>query len=163
MEKLIENISRYLESRIELIKIDVQQKIAGAIVSAVQIGLLFFMGLFTLIFASLALANWLNSIIGNSFAGHLIVAGFYLLLGVIVIAARKAIQAKAETMVDNMFAGKNEGENKEVEVVVDNAPTFDEEAVLEDRPIVVDNRTTAEADLDNGMNGVNRPGSSSTT
>lgn len=161
MEKLIENISRYLESRIELMKIDAQQKIAGAIVSAVEIGLIFFTVLFTVIFASLALANFLNSVIGNSYAGHLIVAGFYLLLCIIAIASRKAIQSKAEQMTDNMFSGKKDTDaDKDVEVVVDNTSTLEDSTMLEERPIIVDNRTTADV---NSHNGVNKPGSSNLT
>ena len=123
MEKLIENISRYLEARIELIKVDLQQKMAGAIVSAVQLGLLIFLGLFAFLFANIALANFLNSVIGNSFGGYLILAGFYLVLAIIVKASQKPIQAKVEKMTDGMFSDKNNGAhaNEEVEIVVDKA------------------------------------------
>ena len=125
MDKLVENISRYLEARIELIKVDAQQKLASAIVSAVQLGAIFFMILFFVIFASAGLANYLNSAIGNSYAGFLIVAGFYLLLFFIIKASHKPIQAKVEKMTDNMFSSKKEDAhaNDEVEVVVDRAAT----------------------------------------
>jgi hypothetical protein len=125
VEKLIENISRYLEARIELIKVDLQQTVAGAIVSAVQLGLIAFTLLFAFIFANLALANFLNSVIGNSFAGYLILAGFYTLLFFIVKASQKPIQARVEKMTDGMFSDENNGPhaNEEVEVVVDRAAT----------------------------------------
>jgi uncharacterized protein (DUF2164 family) len=125
VEKLIENISRYLEARIELMKVDVQQKVAGAIVSGVQLGAIFFLVLFTVLFASVGLANYLNSVIGNSFAGYLIVAAFYLVLFFIVKASHKPIQAKVEKMTDDMFTSKKDEAHAsdEVEVVVDRAPT----------------------------------------
>jgi hypothetical protein len=125
VEKLIENISRYLEARIELIKVDLQQKVAGAIVSAVQLGLIAFTLLFAFIFANLALANFLNGVIGNSFGGYLILAGFYTVLFFIVKASHKPIQARVEKMTDGMFSDENNGAhaNEEVEVVVDSAPT----------------------------------------
>ena len=94
MEKLIENISRYLEARIELIKVDLQQKVAGAIVSAVQLGLIAFAVLFAFIFANLALANFLNSVIGNSYGGYLILEGFYMVVFFIVKASQKPKQAR---------------------------------------------------------------------
>lgn len=125
MEKLIENISRYLEARIELMKVDVQQKLAGAIVSAVQLGLLFFMGLFAFIFLNIALANYLNSLFDNSFGGYLILAGLYIALFLVVKASHKPIQAKVEKMTDGMFSDKNNGAhaNEEVQIVVDKAST----------------------------------------
>lgn len=125
MEKLIENISRYLEARIELIKVDLQQKVAGAIVSAVQLGLIAVTLLFAFIFANLALANFLNSVIGNSYAGYLILAGFYTILFFVVKASQKPIQARVEKLTEGMFSDENNGAhaNEEVEVVVDSAAT----------------------------------------
>ena len=127
MEKLLENITRYLEARIELTKVDIQQKIAGAIVTGIQLGAISILILFTVLFASVGLANYLNSVIGNGFAGYLIVAAFYLVLFFIVKASHKAIQAKVEKMTDNMFSSTKEKEqahaNDELEVVVDSAAT----------------------------------------
>lgn len=138
MDKLIENITRYLEARIELIKIDVQQKLASAIVSMIQLGLIFFLILFMVIFASAGLANYLNSVIGNSYAGFLIVAGFYLLLFFIVKASHKAIQAKVEKVTENMFTTTKEKEeahaSDEVEVVVDRATTHTDIGAELNRP-----------------------------
>jgi hypothetical protein len=125
VEKLIENITRYLEARIELIKVDLQQKIASGIVSGIQGGLIAFTLLFAFIFANLALANFLNSVIGNSYAGYLIMTGFYVVLFFVVRASQKPIQARAEKMTEGMFTDKNNGAhaNEEVEIVADSAAT----------------------------------------
>lgn len=120
MDKLVDNISRYLEARIELIKLDVQQKTAGAIVGAVQGGAIFFLMLFTLIFASIGLATYLNSVIGNPFVGYFIVAGFYLLLFAVMRLAQKAIRTKIEQATDKMFSAKDGEPEKNVEIVIDN-------------------------------------------
>lgn len=155
MEKLIENISRYLEARIELIKVEVQQKVASAIVSVVQLGAIFFLILFTVIFASAGLANFLNSVIGNSYAGFLIVAALYLVLFFIVKASHKTMQAKVEKMTDNMFADKKDAhKDKDIEVVMNG--TSD----IEERTIIVDNRAEAKPDFSDG---INKPSSSNIT
>jgi hypothetical protein len=156
VDKLIENVSRYLEARIELIKVEVQQKIASAIVSAVQLGAIFFLILFTVIFASAGLANYLNSVIGNSYAGFLIVAAFYLVLFFIVKASHKQIQAKAEKMTENMFSDEKDANktDKEVEVVLNDASS------KEEKQIIIDNRSSVDMDLNDG---INRPGSSNVT
>lgn len=136
-----------MEARIELIKVDVQQKVASGIVSAVQLGAIFFLILFTVIFASAGLANLLNNAIGNSYAGFFIVAALYLVLFFIVKASHKSIQTKVEKMTDNMFADKTDtNKDDHVEVVTDAIPSENE------KTIVVDNRAGAKADLSNGMN-----------
>jgi hypothetical protein len=125
VEKLIENITRYLEARIELLKVELQQKVASGIVSGIQIGLTAFTLLFAFIFANLALANFLNDVIGNSYAGYLILAGFYVVLFFIAKASQKAIRSKVENMTEGMFSDKTNGAhaNEAVEVVVDSAAT----------------------------------------
>lgn len=110
VDKLIENISKYIEARFELIKLDVQEEVAGAIVKVVQLGLLLFLFLFTITFASLGLANYLNYVIESNFAGYLIVAAFYLVLALVVKASKGPIQAKVEKMTGNMFQKKDEPE-----------------------------------------------------
>ncbi len=128
VDKLIENISKYIEARIELAKVDVQQQVTGVIVKGVQLALMSVLGLFILAFASAGLANYLNEVIGNSFAGDLIVAGFYLLLFLAVKASKRPIQSKMEQVTGNMFVSNKEDE-KHAEVVETAKEVIDENAL----------------------------------
>lgn len=115
MDKLIENIARYLEARIELLKLDLQQQISGALVKIITFGLTFFLVPFVILFVSVGIANVLNDAIGNPYIGYFIVAGFYLALVVVIFALRGVIQSKVEEITNNLFAKKNG--DKQVEVV----------------------------------------------
>jgi uncharacterized membrane protein YqjE len=118
MDKLVESIARYLEARIELIKLDVQQEVANIIVKAIRIGLIAFMGLFALVFITIGLANLLNWAIGNPFIGYFIMAGVFLLIMGIGIAMQSTIHERVEQMTENMFTKKEEEDKeKQVEVV----------------------------------------------
>ena len=91
VEELANSIKEYVNTSIEVTKLKAAEKasgiianlIAGAIAAAV---FLFFIG-----FASLGLAVALSEWIGNAWAGFLIVAGVYLLGGIIVWYGRGSI------------------------------------------------------------------------
>jgi uncharacterized membrane protein YqjE len=103
MNRLIETISKYIETRIELIKVDVQQGIAKTMVNAIQYGLIGVLGFFALIFICVGLANVFNDLTNSPFWGYFIMAGLFLAILGAVYASRKAIQVKMEKMTSNMF------------------------------------------------------------
>ena len=92
-EELVREIKEYIHIKLESFKLTVAEKIsrvaaviiAGAVVA---VAILFF-----IIFLSFALAFLLGEIVGSVWLGFLIVAGFYLLIGLIVWSSkRKLIQ-----------------------------------------------------------------------
>lgn len=115
MNRLIETVSKYIEARIELIKVDVQQGIAKTLVNAIQIGIIAVLGLFTLAFICVGLAHVFNDLTESPFWGYFIMAGIFLLILVAVQASKAAIQSKMEQVTSNMFHKKEDAPH-EVEV-----------------------------------------------
>lgn len=88
IEGLSDHVKEYINTRVEITKLRIAEKtslVIGNFIAAVIIALLF---LFVLLFGSIAGAWALSDWIGKPYSGFLIVAGFYLLLGIIVWAAR---------------------------------------------------------------------------
>jgi fatty acid desaturase len=87
-EDLADSIKEYVNLRIASLKLTTAEKtsavIANIIAGAVAALVLFFF----VVFASVALAIGLGVWLGSMWAGFLIVAGLYLLLGMVVWAAR---------------------------------------------------------------------------
>lgn len=92
LETFVEHAKDYAELRLELMKLEASAKVSNVvsgIASAVVIGLL---ALFVLLFASVGVAWWIGQANDNPSLGFFIVAGFYLVLGVVVYFMRNAIK-----------------------------------------------------------------------
>jgi hypothetical protein len=104
-EELAASIKQYAEAKIEEVKLTAAEKsshlianlVAGAVVAVVFI---FFIG-----FASIALAFLLGTLIGKLWIGFLLVAFFYLLIGIAVWVARgKLIRLPLmNAMIEQLF------------------------------------------------------------
>lgn len=91
VEELAGNIKEYVNTRIDEVKLSAAEKssvVIANVVAGVVAGLIF---LFFLGFASVALALWLGAWIGKEWAGFLIVAGVYLVIGIVVWTTRGRI------------------------------------------------------------------------
>jgi hypothetical protein len=88
VEGLTEHVKDYVNTKIELTKLRIAEKsslVVGNVIAVVIVVVLF---LFVIVFGSIAGAWALSEMIGKPYAGFLIVAGFYFLLGIIVWVAR---------------------------------------------------------------------------
>ncbi|MBN2807113.1 MAG: phage holin family protein [Prolixibacteraceae bacterium] len=94
IEELIVNLKSYTNSTIELVQLEAAQHIS-AIIAKVASGLIVWVViiLFTL-FLSLGISFYLSDLLGNLYWGFGIVAGIYLLLGLILIIGRKKLLMK---------------------------------------------------------------------
>jgi hypothetical protein len=89
VQHLAEEVKAYVNVRIDLAKLTVAEtasKIVADTAATIISGLIF---LFFLFFASVGLALFLSSLIGNAYSGFLIVAGVYLLLGFLIWLLRE--------------------------------------------------------------------------
>jgi hypothetical protein len=91
VEELADNAKEYVNTRIESIKLNAAEKSSVIIANGVArvvvaIVFLFFIGL-----ASIALSIVLGEWIGKIWAGFLVVACFYLLIGIIIWFARERL------------------------------------------------------------------------
>ena len=102
-DSLISNLMGYIDTRIDLIRLEVQQKAKNAFVGAAQGITLALVGLLFLIFLSIFAGLALNEALDSSFWGFGIVAGFYLLILIIFVVGvgRKLYQGLADKMLDN--------------------------------------------------------------
>jgi uncharacterized membrane protein len=112
VEELAGSVKDYVNTRIEAIKLNAAEKSSSVIansVAGVVVGIMF---LFFLGLASIALSIVLGEWIGKMWAGFVIVACFFLLLGIIIWFARgKLIRLPVmNALIQQLF--KNDEENK---------------------------------------------------
>ena len=91
MEELTDSVKEYVNTRVESVKLSVAEKSSALVANLVAGMLVAAVFLFFLIFAGIALALVLGEWTGKMWAGFLIVAGIYLLIGIIVWIAREKI------------------------------------------------------------------------
>src|SRR5215212_9578759 len=86
---LFDHATDYLETFFNLTVINIAQKginIASGVINGV---LLIFLSLFAVLFAGIGLAWWVGNLVNSRAGGFFIVAGFFLLVMVCIIAMRK--------------------------------------------------------------------------
>lgn len=93
-EDVIEKLKQYLILNFELIKLqatDQASVIGASLISSLIVGISAFLFIFVL---SIGLGFYISSVLGNMYAGFLIVAGFYLFLTLILFIGRKKMIEK---------------------------------------------------------------------
>ncbi len=84
-DSLIGNLTGYLDTRIDLMRLELQQKVSAMLVGTIHGATLAILGLLFVVFVSIFAGLALNSVLDSPFWGFGIVAGFYLLLLVLVL------------------------------------------------------------------------------
>ena len=105
VDSLLSNLSGYLETRVEILKVEVKEDLAKTLAKAVSYFLIGFVSALFLTFISVALALLLGQRLGN-FAGFSIIAGIYLITALILWFSREKLIAKFESRFDVMFRKK---------------------------------------------------------
>ena len=102
-ESLISNLMGYLDTRIDLVKLEVQMKLKSGLVKLLHAILLGFAAFMALIFLNIFIALVLNDLLDSQFWGFGIVTLFYIVLLVILIMGmdKKAFQGIADKAFDN--------------------------------------------------------------
>ena len=100
-DSLIGNLTGYLDTRIDLVRLEIQQKVTTTFVSTIHGVTLAILGLMFVIFLSVFAGLALNSALDSSYWGFGIVAGFYLVLLVLVLVGvdKAAFQGLANKML----------------------------------------------------------------
>ena len=91
IEDLFEKAEEYIKTNIQLAKLKATDKVAeivGSLVTQVAIVVLAF---FFLLMVNIGIAFWLGVVLGQTYYGFLIVAGFYAVLAILVYVFRKTI------------------------------------------------------------------------
>jgi hypothetical protein len=105
VEDLTDDIKDYVNTRYELLELKAMDKmsvIGSEVISAVLISLF---GFLFIAFISAAVGFYLSTLIGDRYSGFFIVAGFYLILGIVVTVFKKKIMSKPvkNLIVKEMF------------------------------------------------------------
>jgi uncharacterized membrane protein YqjE len=91
LDNLIDNLSGYIETRLELLKLEVREEVTKMVSYGLMIGFCFLLGLLFLIFFSIGLANYISTYYGTTFTGYWVVSASYALICLILILLRKNI------------------------------------------------------------------------
>lgn len=84
LDNLIEHLSGYFETRVELMKIEIREEMARVISNGLMVGVLFLLGMLFLVFFSIGMALYLNHRLESASAGFWIVSGIYGASGLIL-------------------------------------------------------------------------------
>ncbi len=82
---MLSHLSGYLDTRIDLIRLELQEKVSGIFVSTLHGASLALLGLMVLIFGSIFAGFALNAALDSPYWGFGVVAGVYLLLLILVL------------------------------------------------------------------------------
>lgn len=101
---VIEKINEYIRVRGEKLKLDIITHVSRILAHFVAFLTIAVIGLFFLIFISIALGTYLNYILDSYFLGYLIVSGIYLLalIAIILLLKSKKLQNWLETLFINL-------------------------------------------------------------
>jgi uncharacterized membrane protein YqjE len=102
-DNLMGNLMGYLDTRIDLVRLEAQEKVKSAFVGTVHGVTLALIGLLFFVFLNLFVALLLNDVLDSPYWGFGIVAAFYLLLLVVFVVGvdKKLFQGLADKMLNN--------------------------------------------------------------
>ena len=105
VDNLLSNLSGYVETRVELLKIEVKEDLAKSLAKAITYLFIAFILALFLTFVSIAVALLISSRLGN-FAGFSIVGLIYFVTGLILWLSREKLIASFEKRFASMFRKK---------------------------------------------------------
>lgn len=91
VKNLFDSLMGYIDTRVELYKIQFKEEAAKVLVIAVFAMIFSMIGLLLILFLSLFVSEVLNTLFESRFIGYLISCLFYLLLGILVYLMRDKI------------------------------------------------------------------------
>ncbi|MFA5245825.1 MAG: phage holin family protein [Pedobacter sp.] len=93
-EQLVEKVKEYVNVRKELTILNAVNKGSQLLAGLITDGLVLILAVLAFLFGSLALGFYLSELLGNSYAGFLIVAGIYLLAALILNSIKEKVVEK---------------------------------------------------------------------
>jgi uncharacterized membrane protein YqjE len=96
LENVLQSVTGYVETRVELFKLEIRTDVAKAISRAMALLFLSFLAFLFLLFLSIGLAFFMNSIFESQHIGFFILAVVYGVLFLVFYLTRKSIEANLE-------------------------------------------------------------------
>lgn len=94
IDKLIASVQGYVETKMELVKLDAKEEFQSVAAKFFVLSLMVITGLMTLLFLSIALSFFLNSLLESNSWGFLIVGALYLIITILVFSNKERILEK---------------------------------------------------------------------
>ena len=109
MEGLSDSMKKYIQLNYEILKLEATKKtseIGSSLFGLLVLGAVLFLFAFAL---SLGVGFYLSALLGDSFTGFGIIAGFYLLISIILFIGRKKLVEKPfrDKIIKKLLADKN--------------------------------------------------------
>ena len=82
--ELADNVRKYIQLRIDLLKLNILEKLSKLVSYLVITVIFFLLFLFFILFISMGFIFWFRDRQGPEWIGSLIVAGFYVMIGVLI-------------------------------------------------------------------------------
>ncbi|REE05853.1 phage holin family protein [Marinoscillum furvescens] len=104
INNLVDKLSEYIRIKGEKLKLDIIAQVSRLLAHFVAFMTLAIIGLFLLVFLSLALSSYLNYLLDSPHYGYLIVSGFYLVVFVVILLLLRSnrIQQWLEVLFVNL-------------------------------------------------------------
>lgn len=112
VKNVINALIGYIETKVELYKIQFKEEIAKALSILVLVIIFSMIGLLFVFFLSHFIAQIINNYVNSYYIGYLVVTFFYLVAGVIVYFTRNKIK---DSVIDMMFPEEEQENNVEHE------------------------------------------------
>jgi uncharacterized membrane protein YqjE len=106
LESLVENLSGYVESRVELVKLEIREDVARLLSKSIVYAALMLFAFLFLIFFSIGLAQYINTFFEASFAGYWIIALIYAITFFVFLLFRKSMLKNFEKHFTEMIRRK---------------------------------------------------------
>lgn len=100
----IESAGAYIETRVELLKLQAVSKSSGVVSSLVSTIIIAVLMVFGLSILNIGLSIWIGTLLGATWLGFIVVGGFYILLAILIIAFKdKLIKRPVTDLLINKF------------------------------------------------------------
>ena len=100
IDKLVASLQGYIETKIELLKLDAKDELSLMVSRLLVFGLLIFFGCMSILFFSFSMAYYLNELLESSLMGFLIIGLFFLLFLVSLYFLKDRILKKVSKSID---------------------------------------------------------------
>jgi hypothetical protein len=91
IEALIERVKSYVETRIDLLKLKAIDKSSSFLSLLITMIVVILVSFIFFIFINIGIALYLGDLLGKSYYGFFIVAGFYLIAGLVLFSLREKL------------------------------------------------------------------------
>lgn len=88
---VLENAGDYLETRLDLLKLQAVNKSSDVTSSVVSRMIILLMVAFAIFILNMGLALWVGELLGKVYLGFFVIAGFYMLVGLILHLFRNSL------------------------------------------------------------------------